>query len=290
MPVKSNDLARVCKLAKDVYSVIWDQDNSSYRANQGFVVLEKSVLLFDTGSSAGEATLLDNLISKASGSMVKYIVNSHGHPNHVLGNAFFSKKYSKRGLDIISSENCASVLIVLSKLKKYKGPGKKLSSAEIVAPNIAYSENGMSLSIGPRKFMFIHPEVGAHTLGDTILAMPESGVMFLGDVLYNSTFPYVGDANIEAWIDFLNDIDYSTYAKFLPGHGRVCGKDEVICFTNYLREIRDRLLSVDTKMGRARLRSCFEIKGTEDWKSRSTIDRNIDALFGESQGRQQPQK
>ncbi|HVB12164.1 MAG TPA: hypothetical protein VNE86_03455, partial [Nitrososphaerales archaeon] len=128
-------------------------------------------------------------------------------------------------------------------------------------------------------------DIGAHTLGDTILAMPESGVMFLGDVLYNSTFPYVGDANIEAWIDFLNDIDYSTYARFLPGHGGVCEKEDVIGFTNYLCEIRERLLSADVKMGRGRLRSCFEIKGTEDWKSRSTIDRNIDGLFGKLQGR-----
>ena len=91
-------------------------------------------------------------------------------------------------------------------LKEFKASDKKLasmlSSVEIVAPNITYSECGMNLTIGNTKFMFVHPEIGAHTLGDTVLCIPESGVMFLGDVLWNSFFPNVSEANIEAWIDY----------------------------------------------------------------------------------------
>ena len=142
----------------------------------------------------------------------------------------------------------------------------------------------MRLKVEGTELVIIHPENGAHTLGDTILAMPEKGVMFLGDVFLNSFFPNVEDANIEGWIDSLSSIDYKTYSKFLPGHGKLGGKKEVGEFFNYMCKLRHRLLKVGPKPDRQKLRSCFEIKGTEKWDSRFLVDLSIDALLGKSSG------
>ena len=277
------------KVTKNVYSVIFDKENSleePYSSNQGFVVLDDSVLVFDTGFSNYTAKSLDQAIAQVTDKRVRYIVNSHDHSDHIFGNSYFSKKYSRYGLNIISHEICAKRFerLGIERLNAYKNSNKRLakvlSSVQIVAPKLTYFDIGISLKVEGTEFVIVHPENGAHTLGDTIIAMPENGVMFLGDVFLNSFFPNVEDANIEGWIDSLTSIDYRTYSKFLPGHGKLGGKKEVISFSNYMRELRDRLLKVGPKPDRQSLRSCFEIEGTEDWNSRLMLDLNIDALLG----------
>ena len=289
MPVRSKNLQNPQKVAKSVYSVIFDQEDSleaRFGSNQGFVVLDDSVLVFDTGFSNRAAKSLDLAIAQVTDKKVRYIVNSHDHSDHIFGNSYFSKKYSTFGLNIISHEICARRFerLGVERLNAYKKSDKELaqvlSSVSIVAPKMTYSDIGVSLKIEGIEFAIIHPENGAHTLGDTILAMPEKGVMFLGDVFLNSFFPNVEDANIEGWIDSLSSIDYKTYSKFLPGHGKLGGKKEVVAFSNYMRELRDRLLKVGPKPDRQKLRSCFEIEGTEDWNSIFMLDLSIDALLG----------
>jgi cyclase len=289
LSAKSEHAPRHRKIAKDIYSIIFDRDRSPeevFASNQGFVVLDDSVLVFDTGFSNRSAKWLDEAISQVTDKKVRYIVNSHDHSDHVFGNSYFSKKYSKFGLNIISHEICSRAILRLGsgRIDGYKRNNRILATilpADAVAPNVTY-EIGFSLSIEGRRFILIHPENGAHTLGDTILAIPERGVMFMGDVFLNSFFPNIEDANIEAWTSALDSIDHTTYSKFLPGHGRLGGKAEVVGFADYLRGLSRRLLSLNSP-DREKFRACFEVEGTEHWSSRFLIDRNIDALLGISQ-------
>jgi cyclase len=297
LPGKSNSAPRIQKITRDVYGIISDEEasvESGFGANQGFVVLDDSVLLFDTGFSSAES--LDRAISLVTDKKVRYIVNSHDHSDHVFGNSHFSKKYSKIGLKIIAHENCARNILRFApqRLEYYKGRNKKLASmlsrVEIVPPNITYPEVGMRLRIEGVEFVFVHPENGAHTLGDTMLAIPEKGAMFLGDVFSNYYFPNVEDANIESWVNVLEDIDHTTYSKFLPGHGKLGDNEQLIAFSNYMRTLCEQLLSIGTDPDREKLRSCFETDGTHNWKGRFLVENNIDALLGNFPAKILPQK
>ena len=291
MPARSNNAVKPQKVANDVYALIFDQDDSletGFGSNQGFVVLDDSVLIFDTGFSVHAAKSLDRAIAQVTDKKVRYIVNSHDHSDHVFGNSYFSRKYSKFGLSIIAHGICAQRFEKLGpeRLNGYRKSFKRLSSVlssvQIVTPEITYLDIGIELKIEGTQFVLIHPENGAHTLGDTMLAIPERGVMFLGDVFLNSFFPNVEDANIEEWVDSLNNLDYKTYSKFLPGHGKLGGKKEIIDFSNYMAGLRDRLLQVGHNPDRLKLRSCFEVEGTENWKSRFSVDLSVDSLMGKS--------
>ena len=186
---------------------------------------------------------------------------------------------------MISHKTCRSQLLKLgkSRLERYKKTDKRLShllaKVEISLPEITYSDFGMKLNVEGTDLLLIHPQNGAHTLGDTILALPDERVMFLGDVLFNGFFPNLEDANLESWIDFLRDIDLGTYTCFVPGHGTICGANEVTGFRQYLITLRDRLLSNDLNADARNPLSVFETDETKNWKFRHILQRNFDSLL-----------
>ena len=147
----------------------------------------------------------------------------------------------------------------------------------VTIPNLTYKLN-LQLEIEGTDFAFVHPESGAHTLGDTLVAIPKKGVLFAGDVLFNSYFPNLQDANLEGWIEFLNDIDFQTYTKFVPGHGETCQQKAVKDFAQYLQKVRDLLLS-EKATDEKRIRACLESEETRKWKFRSAIGMSVDALL-----------
>ena len=299
MPDSRSHKARsfhVQRVAREAYALIWDTDDSTfggYGANQGFLVLEESVLVFDTGLSLAQARALDGEISKVTEKKIRYIVNSHDHSDHVFGNSYFAGRYAKNGLDIISHVNCKRRLQAegparLKGYAKISGMQPFLKSIKITEPQMTYPDVGFELNLEGTELIFVHPPTGAHTLGDTLLCVPKRNLIFAGDVVWNFFLPNLEDANLEGWIDFLEDgIDTETYRICVPGHGAICGASEILFFKQYLKCVRERLTEVGGRLepnhkknvNRTELRTCFEIPGTEDWKLRFIIDHNVDKLF-----------
>jgi glyoxylase-like metal-dependent hydrolase (beta-lactamase superfamily II) len=281
------------KLAKNVYSQIWRDDSvfSGYGANQSFVVLEDSVIVFDSGLSLLQARRLDMAIGSVTEKRVKYLVNSHDHSDHVFGNSYFARKYMVNGLSIISHQNCRSQLEALGRdrMKGYrsiKGMKELLSNLDIVTPSVTYKDIGFTLEIEGTEFAFVHPPTGAHTLGDTIMFIPRKGIMLAGDVVWNYFLPNLEDANLEGWIYALSELNLDRYTKCVPGHGDVCGPSEVRKFAEYLREVRRKISDLSSNpesfKDSGKTRSCFETPETAEWKLRMIIDHNVRALFGKT--------
>jgi cyclase len=281
---------RLEEIKTDIFGVLWADDDSAYGgfgANQGFVVLEESVLLFDSGMSTRHAKWLKKVISKVTDKKVRYLINSHDHSDHIFGNSFFFDQYEKTGLISISHERCSDQIKRLGK-KRMKGyraiPDLRpvLDSLRIVPPSITYSNLGFTVEIEGREFVLAHPRTGAHTLGDTYLCLPKEGVMFAGDIVWNKFLPNVEDANLEGWVETLEDLDLNMYSNFLPGHGEPCGGREISQFLSYLRSVKENLAQIELRgktVDSKEQRFCFDIPGTETWKLRSIIEYNVDALF-----------
>jgi glyoxylase-like metal-dependent hydrolase (beta-lactamase superfamily II) len=286
--------AEIEEIRKDIFVVVNSEDDSVYGgfgANQGFILLEDSVLAFDSGFSAVQARNLDHAIRAVTDKKLKYLINSHDHSDHVFGNSFFWKKYSARGLTIVSHENCKSRLKSLGTkrlagYKKIQGLERDLDSVEILGANITYSDLGFRAKVEGTELVFSHPPTGAHTLGDSIMYIPKVGVAFMGDVFWNHFLPNMEDANLEGWISYLEKIDSWTYRKFVPGHGEVSGYDQVQQFTDYLRTVRTKLLQVDNSgsMDRSSFRSCFLTPDSENWKLKLILEYNVDALLVKRSG------
>src|SRR5262245_56612489 len=85
--------ASVTEIAPGVYvrpghdAVVFEGENV---ANIGFIVGERCVAVIDSGGSEDEGRALQSAIRNVTARPVCYVIDTHAHPDHALGNKVFA--------------------------------------------------------------------------------------------------------------------------------------------------------------------------------------------------------
>ena len=215
-------------------------------ANAGFVIGDDGVAVIDTFESAANATRLLSEIRTRTKLPVRFVVNTHYHLDHVGGNGVFADAGAmvvaqRHVRDWIHTEN-------LRLLGPQITPEQKAVTEAFVAPTVGYDES-MNLYLGSRRVQV--RSLPGHTGGDSIVVIPDSKIVFGGDLLFHNMLPTLIDASTQAWIDTL-DLLLAQHADdtFVPGHGEVGHRQDVAAFRDYLMMLR-RLVSEAVAQGQA---------------------------------------
>jgi cyclase len=106
----------------------------------------------------------------------------------------------------------------------------------LVPPTRTFSGK-LTLEVGGREVQLI--EVGpAHTVGDLIVWVPDARIAIAADILFIGVTPIMWAGPVERWIAALERLLDLGAERFLPGHGPVCGPEEVSALLDYWRQAR----------------------------------------------------
>lgn len=90
-----------------------------------------------------------------------------------------------------------------------------------------------------------------HTSGDCFLALPEEKIGFLGDLAFFKRQPYLEDCDFTAWKNILEEIGQSKLEIFVPGHGPVGKKNDLLLLLQYLNTLEELVTQVKQVGGTA---------------------------------------
>ena len=222
----------VTPIAENVYSIVSPSyglpthENKGWNSNSHFVVTEKGVLLFDTGSSELIGNKIKSAIKSVTDQPVRWVINSHSHADHWLGNAAFADTDAK----IIASNQALTTM-------KEDGPGAvefysrvtkgTIGSTQLSYPTLLLAQ-GQKRNFGRVDVEFIFSNDG-HSPGDVLMWLPKQKIIFGGDVLSSDWMPIItGHGNVPNLINALYAIAKLNPTIVLTGHGRATTVKSVI--------------------------------------------------------------
>jgi glyoxylase-like metal-dependent hydrolase (beta-lactamase superfamily II) len=224
------------KIADGVYSYIDEKNptpDKSFGANSGIIIGRDGIVVVDTRISSKEAQRFIKDIKAVSDKPIKYVVNTHYHLDHALGNGDFIKL----GATVIAQMNCKKNIrdnagTVLLRAKNYGLTDEMMQGTKPAEPSMTF-DSRMEIDLGDRKVALINTGA-SHTDDSIVVYVPDAKVLFAGDILFTNFHPNMRDGDIASWVKALDSIMAMDVAAIIPGHGPLSTKKDIQDMKQYL--------------------------------------------------------
>jgi cyclase len=301
------------QLADGVYAAIAKVGSPAF-SNAGLIDTGAHTLVFDTFNTPAPAEDLRRVAEILTGRSVDFVITSHAHSDHWLGNQVFADHASI----LTTPENQSAMTEWGEYFKELKrNPEefetqireieKRWSEAQHkpLCDHLAWTRvierheyehlrtirpqlpgqtfDGQLMFHGPERQVKVFSPGAGHTLSDVVLLLPDEAIAFIGGLGFFHTHPYLGSSTPEKWIATLDELAASEITTFVPGHGPLGTREDLLILKEYILALQALVADVVARGG-----SETEIlaqpvpKFSENWAGFGQFERSLRFLYQQS--------
>lgn len=271
-------------------------------SNAGAIATPDGLVVVDTQQHVRLGQQLRDTITARTRLPIRALINTHCHLDHTAGNVLFGDApiiahartaellgeilgpRTEAGWKLTSFEPTARLLWGGNLLElvpqgdpqldwfKARISGPDYRSMTVMPPTQCFNDE-LDLTL-PGDTLSMRYWGPAHCDGDIVVHLPKRKVIFKGDLLFNGRFPWLGDCDLNGWIDRLTNVLELDVDVVIPGHGSPTKLAEVARFRQLLVDLRNaveaaiaRGASEDAAMREVRLPEYSELPRYAEWIS-----------------------
>ncbi|MBA4494457.1 MBL fold metallo-hydrolase [Paenactinomyces guangxiensis] len=255
------------QVKQGIYAAIV-KDGTGALGNAGFVDLGNQTIVFDTFQSTLAAKDLKQMAEEITEKPVTFVINSHWHYDHVMGNQIFHDAtiistcrtreliYEKvAGFLTFAKANRDYPQLLQEEANREKNPAKRaellrnagdtkhvaslIDTYILTLPHLTF-KNELTIHGSARKAVLLNLG-GGHSEDDTLLYLPDDKVAFMGDLLFNKYHLTLKSGNPDHWLQIIDQISGMDIETYIPGHGDLATRTELELNRNYIKQLQQML-------------------------------------------------
>lgn len=233
------------KVANDVYCFFGkleniNKENAGNMVNTCFVATKEGFVVIDSGPTYAYASQVFNEMQKIAKLPVKYVISTHDHDDHWLGNSF----YKSKGAVLIGPKTYEKNVVVGMETRMQSVLGKELYGKTTIVKLDKVVDDHLTLTVGDKHFEIKQFVEQAHTEGDLVVHLAEEKVVFAGDVVFNGRLTSLRDGSIMGSLKILEHIDALKPKFIVGGHGMKTDANATQALRSYLSDMKKEILAM----------------------------------------------
>ena len=186
--------------------------------NTGFIATGDGVLVINTGTSRRYGEQLRALIERTTREPVRQVLQLNLHPDYFLGNQAFAD-VPRLATEATRAGVAREAAAYETNL--YRLCGDWMKGTQALGPDTVLSvpPEGRRWRVGQREFELL--PLQGHTESDLVLIDRQSGVAFVGGLVFADRVPTTPHARVPEWLASLDRLGAMGLRTVVPSHGQI---------------------------------------------------------------------
>jgi glyoxylase-like metal-dependent hydrolase (beta-lactamase superfamily II) len=264
------------QVAPDLY-FLFDFDSS----NAVVLATDEGVLVIDTRQHPRDGQDLIDRIRKITDKPIKWVINSHFHGDHHLGDPPFKAL----GATFVAQRDTAALMQktwpkeIARRQAFFKQHDFDPAETRLVMPDVTF-DSQMTIRLGGREAVLMYFGPGQQA-GDTFVLFPHARTLFTPGAFAKHSMPNMNfTPSVDNWIALLKKVAAMDVERILPAHGDVASRADVPELAAMLAdEYATVKAAVDKGIDVDEAVKTLTLDQYKDWRNYARREQEIRALY-----------